>query len=449
MAENFNTYPIDLKSVILYDFKGNAITLTYDLIEIVIEESIDTPVLKGYARILDALNLIEYLPIVGEEKLELSYTIPGETKVYTKVFHVYGYTSPERQNDRTLKYDLLFVSSEFKYNGVNRIQKSYTKRSDQIIFDILANYLQIAEATPPKTFTTDPSCDVLDVIIPNLRPFQAIEFVRSRSYSSKYLTSNYMFFETWDGYVFKTIDQLIEETKNEPREFKFIQQNIEQTTDATENPSYDSVINFSLTRPMDTISSNEQGMFRNSLLTVDWIRKKYETFETDYMTEFGKYQTVDHVGFPINQSAFLEELNAPAKSLAAQGTIHFLPSNHGRNEIAYNRSGGRPKEFFFDTHYRDYYLPRNNSLMMLRSSKINAALSGSNLIVAGDVIKVTFPSFTGIEPRFTQDAKYVSGNYLVAKIKRVITLENYVMEAELFKNDYSNELQYTHEQENA
>ena len=46
-------------------------------------------------------------------------------------------------------------------------------------------------------------------VIPNVRPFKAIEFLASQTISQVYENANYLFFETLRGYHFRSIESLL------------------------------------------------------------------------------------------------------------------------------------------------------------------------------------------------------------------------------------------------
>jgi len=99
-------------------------------------ESIDSPFITGSATIHESSNLLQDVPIRGEEELEITYEdYYGDIK--TTKFFIYSVEDigPESStNDRMTKYTLRFCSVQKLHSDQKEIRKSWanTKISDMV-----------------------------------------------------------------------------------------------------------------------------------------------------------------------------------------------------------------------------------------------------------------------------------------------------------------------------
>lgn len=254
MAQDLNA---TVKKVTLTDTKGKKHMLTGNNPEaqintIRIYESIELNTIAAELQIIDtAINLIGSTPIVGTETVEIEMVAPNiSDTTYKWKFVVYGIRN-RLVSKNVQVYILDLFSPEALRNETLRVGKTIAGTGDAIVQEILSNYLDT-----DKEIITEP-CKYRMKQIPALkRPFDVISSFLPECVSSSTNTplapqssstssgggsssasggstqaatknsatvisgtAGYMFFETYDGYVFKSIDALIKENQNKHREY--------------------------------------------------------------------------------------------------------------------------------------------------------------------------------------------------------------------------------------
>ena len=116
-------------------------------LEINIFESIFSNALTGNISIADTNNLIELMPLIGQEQLILKMTTPsleGENTTidFTKnAFSIYNISVNSEMSSGSSVYVLEFCSPELLINNRVRVSKAFTDTPSTIVENILTNQI--------------------------------------------------------------------------------------------------------------------------------------------------------------------------------------------------------------------------------------------------------------------------------------------------------------------
>jgi len=183
-----------------------------------LRENINENTVSGSITLIDNSGKMEFWPIVGEEKLELQAMTKGivvtqyndatrKSDYIENTFRVTSITDIQRIKERAIQFTLNFVSEEAILNLKKRVQKSYNSTIFSIVQDIFFDYLAENIAVTGDRFSSyhvEDTVGVHSIAIPNMTPFQAINFLASRAVPANYPNScSYFFYETFtDGFYF-------------------------------------------------------------------------------------------------------------------------------------------------------------------------------------------------------------------------------------------------------
>ena len=187
--------------------------------EINFYENMYSSIVSGDVTIMDAVGLVEFVPIVGEEVLEISMATAGalptpigtpagadadvdvsdQPKLILNRFRVYKVDPPQKVNDQFRRLKLHFVSDIQFTNMMVRVQKTYPtaeltsyKKPENPLEDktyTIADMVRdifydafLGKKKPPnhrstgKNLLVEPTKGVYSACIPNWSPFKAINF---------------------------------------------------------------------------------------------------------------------------------------------------------------------------------------------------------------------------------------------------------------------------------
>jgi hypothetical protein len=121
---------IEIPRIDLVSCVGEVISLKNKFLTLNLFEDLFKPAMHGFIVVIDSQNMLDLLPIVGEEKLRVkfhaaNYGDPDPNNWIEKEFDIYKVSDIITESDYTKRYTLHFVSPEMRRNNLVRISKGY------------------------------------------------------------------------------------------------------------------------------------------------------------------------------------------------------------------------------------------------------------------------------------------------------------------------------------
>ncbi len=190
--------------------KGESIDIKEIFSELNLFDSLYMPVMSGKLIISDSTGLSSKLLFDGSEVLliDVSKVEGSDIGQFKKAFRIYKQSDRMPATERTEQYVLSFVSDELLFSDQQRVNQSYRMTYMEMVERIMIDYLKI----PPNNLNGvyEESAGVRDIIIPNLRPIEAIQWLAKKAVNMDNSPS-YIFFQNLIGYNFITISKLLSE----------------------------------------------------------------------------------------------------------------------------------------------------------------------------------------------------------------------------------------------
>jgi len=186
--------------------KGGKIELNDIFEEINIYESMLAPCISGNILINDAIGLTSKLLFDGTEILLFDIDKGEGLFRMRRAFRVYKQTDRKNINQTSESYVLRFASDEIILHEQQQLNECYKGTYTEIAANILTTKLQVDPDNLGGVFSQ--SYGVTDVIIPRLKPFDALNWIAKRAVDSKGQPS-FMFFENVEGYNFCTLSDIM------------------------------------------------------------------------------------------------------------------------------------------------------------------------------------------------------------------------------------------------
>ncbi len=194
------------------------ITAMFEQIEII--EDINAMCITGSIVIVDGLNIISNLPIVEGDILAGSFSILSTDPYASEFDPDYGiefeYEIVKILDRSRIKQDiqairLSFVSSSWTDNLANRVSKAWcqTPYSDAAK-EIFEDYLMgggLQKQLPQKPIESETSDEMFNFIIPNWKPYEAINWLLARAWIGP--AANFLCFEDKEKFNIITANTLV------------------------------------------------------------------------------------------------------------------------------------------------------------------------------------------------------------------------------------------------
>ena len=364
------------------------------LIGVDIYEDMSKPTLFAVFVFTDSINMLEKFPIIGEETISIEIQTPGISASTTYTFRSFEVTGVQRDgNGKSVTYAVRCVSEEHLLNGSNLIKQSMTDTISNMVPIIISNYL-----SPKKPIIIDETKGIQTISFPKLSPLQAIDMIRQRAVSKKYVSSSYVFFENQSGFNFKTIEGLIADGRSSIGSRVFnAQQNVMADKNAQAR-SFRTILNYKLVSKSDSNNKAALGVFKAITKTFDMNTKAFGSEDFDLKNIFNKLQTPDKGKQIPNSDDFISEFGS-----------------------------GVPRHYFVpkDTNQPDNFIDaamasRNSFAVLLNSETTRVLIHGDTGLKVGDLVTLLLPSSSGMTDR-KKDDQLSSGNYLIVRLRHIIT----------------------------
>ena len=477
-----------------------------------IYEDVFANCLTGSITLVDGIGLMEDVPIIGEETINIHLRTRGikrereeevtgpfsgsqnEGIINTK-FRVTKLTDIVRLNEGLIRYTLHLISEEYIINLKSKVMKTTIdpgslepRKISSLIKQIYRQFFRRGRIA--KKIFIEPTRNLTNLIIPNYPPFKAFNFLASRAVSSgrHAVGSNFLFYETIKGFFFISLETLMAgggtgyrtDTGEGSDTYTAPEQPVKETyvvqpkrmnakDDQLKNVAIEmtSVDEYKFTSNFDVLENLSQGMYANRLLTHDLVRMKYDKLDFNYMNPENLEKSVTT---PVNTSGATEVIEmqkaaADAKNFYDQFThlgkgklcsenqfamgspeahLSFYPTNFAhdirfKTDIGSKGVHGAPPGNLniVPNRVEEWMQSRLVQSQQLNNIKINIRAPGLSTRTVGDLIEFKLPtSYLDDRDGKTPSAnhKYLSGYYLITKLRHHFTKEKYEIEFEAIKD---------------
>lgn len=392
------------------------------VVEINYFEDLYAPTITGQLLINDSSGYLNKFYFSGNEFLVLKFSKPGSNlHKIEKVFRIFGVSGRKMVKDQNENYILNFTSEETVLSEQYKISKSYkNKKISDIVKDIYKNDLLVR---PEKVLDNniEETRGVRNLIIPNLKPFEAISWLCTQAISNTSETegSPYLFYENIEGFNFKSLQSLYKQEpyktyKYEPKNLTMPDDNRVQDIEVemTNVLAYETLSNF------NTIESINNGAFSNCLVTVDPLRQTFNIKNFDYFEYFLKATKMNT--FMTMTSA--QNRKGDYANTAYYSVLKMSPTNTGQS--TYNRYIKTKQPDIKDINVETTIPNRTAQIAHLNTVRYQLSVPGDPLLTVGKMIKFYLPELRTMEDGGRIWDIFYSGNFLITAVRHKLDQEN-------------------------
>ena len=408
MSEAFKSQPATISKADVVsnsDTEKNAslvngiIRLTY--FESILQDSIKASLIFSDAgNAIDGKSVVEGLPLVGTEDFRLEMMDNNEEKL--KVNMVINSMTPLYEDGSKNVINLNLVSEEFLRNemGESRLRSRFNGNISDNIEKIFKDRLKSKKPLDIERTSND-----YNFLGNGRKPYYMLNLLSKQSIpeGGEDGSAGFLFFETADGYQFKSIDKLFD--KEQKKSYVF-----NNSTDAKEGipAGYDGkILQHQADSSINVQSKMNMGAYKTKLVMFDPYNCKYVVDEktADEAVEKKKVKLAGK-GLPV----FNEKFKTPTKDFTRTTFMMIdsgtLPSGATEEQIKENQ-----KDNFKAAQTLNQAIRRYNQLF---SSMMQITIAGDFSLHAGDVIFVDIFSVKGEKDDTVN--KESGGLYIIADL---------------------------------
>ena len=290
----------NLDGIILHNHQNEGLNAYHEgvdiqklVVELNIYEGIEKNSVTGTMVIADSINLINNLPIQGTERVSFKLATPGAHQVDHIVdcseetghpMHIYKLTDKRQINESTVAYTLHFCSRELVRNTRTKVSEAFSGTYEQMVAKVLQDpdYLDSR-----KTLFFQKTRNQDKVVVPNMKPFTAIEMMSKRALADDSKSAGYYFYQTTKGFHFRSFESMCVDVRGNARTpkqtFKYMPMNVDTTGDKSTKiaEDYKSVEQYKFINNFHDVLYNQSlGTYAHRVITHNLYNKSYK--EDDY-----------------------------------------------------------------------------------------------------------------------------------------------------------------------
>lgn len=406
------------------DVEKNGIDISKDIASIDIYESIFQNTISGSIQVRESHGYPEYFPFTGEEFILLEFATDylNELRVFSRLFRVRRIGDATFPKNEQRNYTIDLVTPEFFKSLSSRVLKKYTNVTCvSAVKDLMRNYLGVPSTKMANTNFEETS-GTLSPVIPNYTPLQAINFFAMLSLTKTTPSeSNFLFFETLDGFYFTSVRKLILDARqtsdNELPNFSVNANKLTGSNEISERNAYNNIIGLHQEQAFDVLMDTTTGMLRSKMLHLDFVARKWNEEDSRYTETFGKTTHLDQ--YPVYSKNFDQSINRNVKMFIVPTNVSTANSKYVAN------TGDIPSA---QRLYESIVL-RNRQLRELQHLRTVLDVPGQPNLRAGKVVILNYPSSRALQDTTGNPSSsvvqtptpYHSGRHLVTSVRHNLT----------------------------
>lgn len=422
---------IDVKFIKLISQSGEVIDIDKIVLEVNIFQNIFEHYIQAEIVVSDAVALLDSLKgnsdlgiqggFNGGEVVVVSYKTNSKDLDYkTHFFGVHDISNRRRVDDKNEVYVLNCVSAEAYQTITKKISRSYGGSKgnlisnmvksvvDEFVYnkaikDIHDNYRSILNVRIKKEVNITPTDGFQRYVIPNMTVDATIDLFAREADNVTHIPY-YLFWENSKGFIFEDLNNLVQQDPKE--EYTYVSTNVRDSEENAETAirDFQKIISFDVVRQTDILENTQGGLFRQRTINLDILKKNKSEVVFDYTKEHSKFKTLQKHIIP--------------GSVDGDPVVHLIHSRTGHDTGNFTPENHLPKRINQIMSRRDSYGKH------IFNTIVEVVVAGNSELDAGDIIKLNIPVATNLDKVDGKRDKYLSGKYLITKVRHIFTDED-------------------------
>lgn len=396
--------------------------------EINIFDSLFLPVVNGNIVVRDSIGLSGKLLFDGSESLLIDIKKSDESDIaeYKKAFRIYKQS--DRQNDgmNNELFTLHFCSDELMYSDQQRINQSYELTYAQIVEKILLNYLKVPKNNLKGIY--DLTSGLKKIVIPNLRPLEAIEWCAKRSVDINQ-SPNFVFYQNSIGYNFASLSKLL--TLPEILDIKFEPKNQPGGNPGSEINTARSI---EVVSQSNEIEKTRSGVNASKFIGFDPLTRTIATKNISYGDH---YSNMKHGNESPNFSQIQNRDGVNnTETYNASKTVNIFGAARQFSEYIKKKD---PFSISKEENVEAWLSQRKSIIKNLMTKRVKIVMPGNFQLTSGFNVNLIVPNSGRKDKGDDNNDASLSGKYLIVASRHIIGYEKHETIIEVATSSSANE----------
>lgn len=395
--------------------------------ELNIFDNIMMPCMSGNIVIRDAVGLASKINFDGTEYLEIDIVKDvnsPDVMFFKKRFVIYKLTDRKELTQRSEIYTLHFVSEEFILSEQKKLKQSYKGTYYDIVVRILGDHLKvpfetIVDGSKSGIANMEPTKGLHTLVIPNMTPFQAIEYISKVSINNSG-TPDYLFWQTQIGYNFMSLSTLL--SYDSFYRITVGVKNISQQAggENIQNEIY-GARDLKVISQFNMAENVKSGVYAGKFIGFDPLTRTVNVQNMSFNNVYNLTKT--HANdTSINTNVFNKEGKVATEMYDSRVTLY--PFQESRKTNPYLKSkDSKTSNIIDDTH--NYILQRKIIFANLMQKRLRLTMPGNFALASGNNADIEVPHRYVEENKSDMIDTSLSGKYIITGVRHIIRYDKH------------------------
>ena len=439
-----------ISEIAIFNVYGNVAGIATAGAELSIYEDIEQNFITGNLTFIDTEDIVNKLPILGQEYLEFKVRTPlkstyneGEYDFTNTRMAVYKCTK-ERLNSNTQQVSLDFISTEAIKDSNTKISRAFDGPYDDAVAKIFKNTWGL---NSKKKFYVQPTQGNFKFVAPNQRPTDIMNMIASRAVPKTSIAPGYFFYENGQGFHFRSIDSFFFMAKSEgiaphPEMFEYFADS--ETARGLNNPRDNpmsqmrTVKSFKILPQNDLITGQRTGTYASKLITHDQYNKTFKEHEYNYIDDYLRTPHLEKDDATTDQAeyrgfipqAHYDFNDTETANTRSQGSAYKYLSDYSDARIMVQSNTANIHNTNMKDGYKvsEYVQRRKNVLGTMNALQCELETHGNTHLNIGHIIRINVPrsgrNKFGIKS--ADHDKYLTGRWLITAIRHSFNIADQI-----------------------
>lgn len=375
--------------------------------ELNIYDSIFMSAISGNIILSDAIGIIKNLLFDGSEVLLVEIGKDRDSILFKKSFRIYKLSDRKNANQKAEIFVLNFVSDEFIHSSQIKVNQSFTDfTNSEVAASILKRYLNI------DALNTSSSIGIKKIVIPNLPPLEAIEWLAKRTVDIN-SSPNFLFFENKLGFNFMSLSDIIDVP-----EIAKINYTIKNLKDEAVGEEFLGVRDVKVLSQFNFLDNTKSGVYAGSFIGFDPITRTYATKNVSFLDHYNKNKHLsDLPNVPVVTN---EENKTNVDMYNARKTLYMFDTFRTNSEYVKKND---PNSIINNDNSFDYVLERKSIFKNFLNKRLRIVLPGNFNISSGFNVFLNSPDRTNFDGNNKDETLY--GKYTIISTRHIINFRKH------------------------
>ena len=392
------------------DLRGGFVQLIYT--ESIMSDTITASFLfADSGASVDGKSVRDGLPLVGEEKVDLAFEDNGENKIEVTLY-VNKITPFDNKTQKSM-VNINLVSKEFIMNEKARVKRRFDGKLSDHISSVVSEELE-----SDKDVQIESTINNLNTIGNSTKPFYFINNLCKKGVSSESQTlgqtAGYFFYETSEGFFFKSIDGLLDQ---EPKAKTIYNETPDTGGGSMPEGKEFKALKYNKKDNVNVQEKMKMGALSTRQVIFDPFNCYYEVINPKTDDTEGSLKTAGRDGLALkkdlrnpefDKSGANEDYTRTTYRLIDKGT---LPTGDSKQQVDKSE-----EENFKGSQIENQAILRYNQFF---SSQADIVIPGNFALHAGDMIHLDVPGLSDNRTETPDDQD--GGLYIITDICHTIT----------------------------